>query len=268
MALSRARELHAGTMCRSLATFLACLSILCWAASSRAGAQNGARAEANQLHAAIVNGDVESLRYWLTDRHADASAANAAEPDVTPLERCVGLAARTLGDAPPAGERAPRDTSSPVVSLRTLQAMVTLLYQHGARLTDAERRRFDGPALRWYDDTVSTPAAPAPPPHADSAPPAAADRSNKPAVTLGLANVVLKTEPRESCNGVGHAVYLVNYTQLSVRANVTIYEDAAGTTSGRLRSDSYTLDPDSSWRLGCDASTDGRSVRYELKAWR
>ena len=252
---------------RSLAMVLTCLLIFCWAAASSVRAQSGPLAEANQLHAAIVNGDVESLRYWLTDRHADASAANAAEPDITPLERCVGLAARTL-DAPPAGEREPRETSSPVVSLRTLQAMVALLYQHGARLTDADRGRFSGPVLRWYDDTVSTPAAPAPPAHAAPALPAAADRSSKPAVTFGLTTVVVTTNPRESCNGVGHVVYLVNYTQRSVRANVTMYEDAAGTTNGSRKSDSYTLDPDSSWRLGCDASTDGRSVRYVLNAWR
>jgi len=116
---------------------------------------------------------------------------------------------------------------------------------------------------------VSTPAASAPPSHADPAPPAAADRSSKPAVIFGLTTVIVTTNPRESCNGVGHVVYLVNYTQRSVRANVTIYnEDAAGTTNGGGKSDSYTLDADSSWRLGCDASTDGRSVRYVLNAWR
>ena len=268
MTPSRARRPYTGTMRRSLAMLLTCFSIVCWAATSSVRVQSGTRAEANQLHAAIVNGDVESLRYWLTDRHADASAANAAEPDITPLERCVGLAARTL-DAPPAGEREPRETWSPVVSLRTLQAMVTLLYQHGARLTDTDRQRFSGPVLRWYDDTVSTPAAPGPPSHADPAPPAAPDRSSKPAVIFGLTTVIVTTNPRESCNGVGHVVYLVNYTQRSVRANVTIYnEDAAGTTNGGGKSDSYTLDADSSWRLGCDASTDGRSVRYVLNAWR
>ena len=229
-------------------------------------AQSGARAEANQLHTAIVNGDVESLRYWLTDRHADASAGNAAEPDVTPLARCVSLAAHTL-DGPPAGEHE-RDTSSSVVSLRTLQAMVTLLYQRGARLTDADRRRFSGPALRWYDDTVSTQGAPEPAPHADPAPPVAAGRSSQPVIALGLATVFVKTDSRKACNSVGHDVYLVNETQLSVRANVTISEEAAGAANGSQKSDTYTVDPDSSWRLGCDATTDGRSVRYELKAWR
>ena len=172
-------------------------------APASALAQGGRRADANQLHAAIVNGDVESLRYWLNDRHADASAANAAEPDITPLGRCVGLAARTL-DA--------TDNSSPVVRLSTLQAMVTLLYQHGARLSDAERRRLSGPALRWYDDAVSTPAAPA------STSKAASDGSSKPPFTVGLANVVVTTNR--------------------------------------------------SWRLGCDASSDGRSVRYVIQGWR
>src|SRR5262245_20390068 len=255
-------------MRRSLATLLTCFSILVWVAALRVAAQSDPRAEANQLHAAIVNGDVESLRYWLTDRHADASAANGAEPDISPLARCVGLAARTL-DAGPAGEREPRGTSSSVVSLRTLQAMVTLLYEHGARLSDADRRRFSGPALRWYDDTVSTPPAPpSTPPSQTAATPPAAGRSSKPAITLGLATVVIRTDPRQPCNGVGHAVYLVNETQLSIRANITMYEDAAGTANDSRKSDSYAVDPDSAWRLGCNASIDGRSVRYELKAWR
>jgi len=85
---------------------------------------------------------------------------------------------------------------------------------------------------------------------------------------VGLANVVVTTNPREACNRAGHAVYLVNHTQLSVTANVTISEDAAGATNPISKSDSYTLDPDSSWRLGCDTSTDGRSVRYVMQGWR
>ena len=230
-------------MRRSLAVLLTSLSLLCSAAPANLWAQGGPRPDANQLHAAIVNGDVESLRYWLNDRHADASAANAAEPDITPLKRCVGLAARTLGAT---------DDSSPVIRLSTLQAMVTLLYQHGARLSDAERRQLSGPALRWYDDIVLTPT----------------DGSSKPVFTVGLANVVVTTNPRESCNQTGHAVYLVNHTQLSVTANVTISEDAAGATSPISKSDSYTVDPDSSWRLGCDTSTDGRSLRYVMQGWR
>jgi hypothetical protein len=243
---------------RSLAVLFTSLSLLCSAAPTNLLAQGGSRADANQLHAAIVNGDVESLRYWLNDRHANASAANAAEPAITPLGRCVGLAARTLG--------ATHD-SSPVIRLSTLQAMVTLLYQRGARLSDAERRQFSGPTLRWYDDTVSTPAAPA---SASKAPAAAAptDGSSKPAFTVGLADVVVTTNPRESCNRTGHAVFLVNHTQLSVTASVTISEDAVGATSPIPKSDSYTVDPDSSWRLGCDTSTDGRSVRYVMQGWR
>jgi len=233
-------------MRRSLAILLTSLSIICLAAPARVLAQGGPRADANQLHAAIGNGDVESLRYWLNDRHADASTANAAEPDITPLGRCVGLAARTLGAT---------GSSSPVVRLSTLQAMVTLLYQHGARLSGAERKLLSGPALRWYDDTVSTPAAPA-------------EGPGKPAFTVRLANVVVTTNPRESCNGTGHAVYLVNHTQLSVTANVTIFEEAAGATSPASKSDRYTVDAESSWRLGCDASSDGRSVRYVIQGWR
>ena len=86
---------------RWVAICVTCLLIAWWGgAHSDARAQAAPHADANQLHAAIVNGDVESLRYWLTVRHAAVSAANAAEPDVTPLQRCLGLAARVL-DAPP-----------------------------------------------------------------------------------------------------------------------------------------------------------------------
>ena len=81
-----------------------------------------ARRDANQLHAAIVNGDVESLRYWLQVRHADASSANTTEPDITPLERCLGLVARVL-DGPSRGERGSRETAADGVSLRVLQEM-------------------------------------------------------------------------------------------------------------------------------------------------
>ena len=82
---------------RWLAILATCLLIACWGgAHSNARAQAAPHADANQLHVALINGDVESLRYWLTVRHADVSAANAAEPDVTPLQRCLGLAARVL----------------------------------------------------------------------------------------------------------------------------------------------------------------------------
>ena len=247
----------------SLAMLLTCLSVLCWGGVATVRAQGDPRAEANQLHTAIANGDVESLRYWLDVRHADASAANAAEPDVTPLKRCVGLAARTL-DGSRTGEG---QTPAPVVSLRTLQTMATLLYEHGARLTDADRAQFTGPVLRWYDDAVSTPTAPAQT-RAEPARTTPAPSSKSSAIAFGGATVLVKAEPRESCNGNGHAVYLVNQTQLSITANVTTLEDAAGTTNGRQKRDSYTVDADSSWRLGCNASTDGRSVRYVLNDWR
>jgi len=246
----------------SLAMLFTCLSVLCRGGVATVRAQGDPRAAANQLHAAIVNGDVESLRYWLDVRHADAMAANAAEPDVTPLERCVGLAAWTLG-TPSAGER---ETRGPVVSLRALQDMAALLHDHGARLTDAERSQFAEPVLRWYDDAVSTPAAPAPA-HPETAKAATAP-SSKSAIALGLATVLVKTELRESCNGNGHAVYLVNQRELSITAKVTVNEDPAGTTSGSQKSESYTVDADSSWRLGCDVSADGRTVRYVLNNWR
>jgi len=232
-------------------------------------AQADSRAEANQLHAAIVNGDVESVRYWLTVRHADASAANAAEPDITPLQRCLGLAARVL-DAPPGGESASPGTAAPPVGLRALQEMVTLLHEHGARLTDTDRTHFSGPVLRWYDDAVSprrqpsesTPAAPAPAP---SQPPSAS--SGTPVVAFSR-TVVITTDPRQSCNGTGHVVYLMNHTLLSITAKVTTHEDGAEAASGSQKTGTYSVDPEGSWWLGCDTSTSGRPVRYVLDSWR
>jgi hypothetical protein len=259
------------------------LLIACWGgAHSSARAQAAPHADANQLHAAIVNGDVESLRYWLTVRHADASAANAAEPDVTPLQRCLGLVARVL-DPPSDTDRHSNGSSSSSVGLRTLQSMVTLLHDHGARVAELDRRRFSGPVLRWYDDAVSPRSGPAetepstapadsPRPVSESPPapavqPAAAP-ANQPVISFVLKPVFTTTSPRESCNGGGHAVYLVNQSQLSVVANVTMFVDATENAKGHQESESYTVNPDSSWRLGCDTSKDGRSVRYVLNASR
>jgi hypothetical protein len=222
----------------------------------------------------------------LTVRHADVSAANAAEPDVTPLQRCLGLAARVL-DAPPDADRNSTEKSSPSVGLRTLQSMVTLLHDHGARVAEVDRRRFSGPVLRWYDDAVSPRSGPAgttpstapadsprpasapvaPPPAAPPVQPPAAS-ANQPVISLVLKPVFTATSPRESCNGGGHAVYLVNQSQLSVVANVTMIVDAKENAKGIQESESYTVNPDSSWRLGCDRSKDGRSVRYVLNASR
>src|SRR5262245_15191959 len=64
------------------AMLLGCLLFVAWrGAAGIASTQPSPGAEANQLHAAIVNGDVESLRYWLEARHTDPSSANASEPD-------------------------------------------------------------------------------------------------------------------------------------------------------------------------------------------
>lgn len=105
------------------AMLVGCLLFVAWrGAVVIASTQASPGAEANQLHAAIVNGDVESLRYWLQVRHADASSANTTEPDVTPLERCLGLVARVL-DGPSRGERGSRETAADGVSLRVLQEM-------------------------------------------------------------------------------------------------------------------------------------------------
>lgn len=87
-------------------------------------------------------------------------------------------------------------------------------------------------------------------------------------MSLLLKPVSTRTSPRESCNGSGHAVYLVNQSQLSVVANVTMFVDTPDKTNGEHKSDTYTVNPESSWRLGCDTSKDGRSVRYVLDAWR
>jgi hypothetical protein len=186
-------------------------------------------------------------------------------------------------DAPPGADRHSDESSNPSVGLRTLQSMVTLLHDHGARVDEVDRRRFSGPVLRWYDDAVSrsgpaetepgsapadSPAsAPVSPPPAPSVQPAGAP-ANQPAFGLRLKPVFTTMSPRESCNGGGHAVYLVNQSQLSVTANVTMFVDAPEKTNGDQKKDTYTVNPDSSWRLGCDTSKDGRSVRYVLDAWR
>ncbi len=144
MAPSPAIRPHTAARRRRLAMVVTCL-LIGWRTVGHPSAQAQApHADANQLHEAIVNGDVESLRYWLTVRHADVSAANAAEPDVTPLERCLGLAARVL-DAPPDANRESTERSSPSVGLRTLQSLVTLLHDHGAQVAEVDRRRFSGP---------------------------------------------------------------------------------------------------------------------------
>jgi hypothetical protein len=218
-------------------------------------------AEADQLHAAIINGDVEALRYWLETRHADASAANTSEPEVTPLERCLGLAARVL-DVPPAGQRGSSEVPDHPVSLRVLQEMVTLLDRHGARLTDADRKHFSGPVLRWYDDAVPLGVAPAP---AGGNPTASSSNRD---LRVRLARVAITIDSRASCNGSGHAVYLVNETELSVTATVTTYEDGAQPANRDGKSGSYTVDPGSLWRLGCDTDANGHRVRYELTRWR
>ncbi len=83
-----------------------------------------------------------------------------------------------------------------------------------------------------------------------------------------LKPVFTTTSSRESCGGGGHAVYLVNQSQLSITANVTMFVDAPEQTNGNHKSDTYTVNPDSSWRLGCDTSKDGHRVRYVLDSWR
>jgi hypothetical protein len=245
---------------------LGCLLLVGGSGAAAIGSiQASPGAEANQLHAAILNGDVESLRYWLEARHANASGANASEPDVTPVERCLGLATKVL-DTPAAGGRGSGDAAAHTVSLRVLQEMVVLLHQHGASPTDRDRQRFSGAVLRWYDDAVSPPDAKSPASPAD--PNGAPASPGKQEPRIGLAKVVITVDSRSSCNGSGHPVYLVNETQLSVTATITTHEDGVPATSRGGGTSSYTVDPGSSWKLGCDTSTDGRPVRYELTRWR
>jgi len=250
-----------------VALLVTCLLFVAWrSAAAIESTQASPGAEANQLHSAIINGDVDSLRYWLEVRHADASTANASEPGVTPLERCLGLAARVL-DPPPAGNRDSRDIAAPAVSLRAVQAMVSLLHAHGASLTDADRQHVSGAVLRWYDDAVA-PSVEPPPAKPDANPTAGPATSSTPSPRVGLTRITITVDTRASCNGGGHPVYLVNDTQLSVTATVTTYDDGAQTANGGGKIDSYTVDPGSSWRLGCDTSADGRRLRYELTRWR
>ena len=123
-----------------------------------------------------------------------------------------------------------------------------------------------GPAS---DRPVGATAVVAPPPAKSAANPTGAPTStSKQDQRFGLARIAITIDSRASCNGSGHAVYLVNETQLSVTATVTTYEDSTQTASRGGKSDNYTVDPASSWRLGCDTTTDGRRVRFELTRWR
>jgi hypothetical protein len=263
MRLQPSDRTHTAARRRRQAMLVGCLLCVAWRGAAAIGStQTSPGAEANQLHVAIINGDVESLRYWLEVRHADAFSASSSEPDVTPLERCLGLATAVL-DVPTAG-RGSHDAAAHPVSLRVLQEMVTLLHEHDASPTDADRRHFSGAVLRWYDDAVR----PAPPPAKPAGTPAgAAVSSSKPSPRVGLTRIAITVDSRASCNGAGHAVYLVNDTQMSVTATVATYEDGAQAAGGG-KSDSYTVDPGSSWRLGCDTAADGRRLRYELTRWR
>ena len=244
-----------------------CLLFVAWRGTvAIASTQASPGAEANQLHVAIVNGDAEALRYWLQVRHADASKANATEADLTPLERCLGLAAKVL-EAPPADGRGSSETAAHAVSLRVVQEMVMLLHEQGARLTDADRQHVSGPVLRWYDDAVSPSSAPPPAKAAANANEVSAS-STKANPRIGLAGIAITTVSRASCNNSGHNVYLVNQMELSVMATVTTYEEGAETASRKQKDDTYTVGPGSSWWLGCDMSTSGRPVRYELTRWR
>jgi hypothetical protein len=260
------------------AALVVCLYAVTPGATAIVARQADSHAEANQLHAAIDNGDVDALRYWLSNRHADANAPNAHDPDVTPLARCLALAARVLdGSAPTQTQAATGDASSagPVIGLRTLQEMVALLDDHGARLTDADKRRFSAPVLRWYADAVSPPAAaspkppsepdaPATPPPASTTPPEPAKSTRPPKPAL----VVISPDPRKACNGIGHRLFLLNKTEMAITATVTTYTNAPSQSNPSSSTSTYIVGPSGSWELGCNASADGGSVRYELNGWK
>jgi len=258
------------------------LALMLVAPSARGQVLPGA--EANQLHAAIENGDVDALRYWLAVRHVDPNAPASARPGVTPLAHCLRLAARVL-DGPasqPAGGTAP---ASPPVGLRVLQDMVTLLDEHGAHLADGDRQRFSAPVLRWYEDAVSRPdaatshtpatapaemtAAPetAPAPPTTSSQPANAAESDQAGPFSGKGLVVLVLDPRKECNHTGHLVFLENRMSVAVSATVSTYRDAKGRSKPRTSTDTYAVGPESSWTLGCDVTKDGAPVRYALESW-
>jgi len=293
----------------ALTALVACLALGVPGPVRTAHAQALPNAAANQLHAAIVNGDVEALGYWLSARHADPNAVTDQEPSLTPLARCLALAGRVLDE--PAGEGKPSasnpakanasvaNTSGPgspevpgsapaaaVPGLRVVQDMVTLLYEHGARLTEADRRHTSGPVLRWYDDAVSRPApgaspvvAPvrtAPPvaavdpvqtpattstPPAPATPPVAAARAKRSPVTIS-------PDQRKTCNGSGHRVYLLNTTVMPITATVTTSKDAAAGSTPVTTRDTYSVEPLNGWELGCDTSPNGSAVRYELNGWK
>ncbi len=293
---------------------VACVCLIICAAGARVAAGQAVPvATANQLHAAIENGDVDALRYWVSDRHADPNAPNAREPDLTPLARCLQLAARLL-DGPSSAQMAASSggasSAAPVIGLRVLQEMVALLDEHGARLADAEKRRFSAPVLRWYADAVSrpdpktnagpntigeapvtttpvnSPAAPPPRPAAKPEPASPETRSgaNAPATPAPTsptppepepparppkpALVVIAPDLRKACNGTGRRVFLLNKTDMSITATVTIARDAPGESKPPSGSSSYVVAPGGSWELGCTASPDGGAVRYELNYWK
>ena len=203
-----------------------------------------------------------------------------------------------------------RELRAPVIGLRVLQEMVALLDEHGARLADAEKRRFSAPVLRWYADAVSrpdpktnagpntigeapvtttpvnSPAAPPPRPAAKPEPASPETRSgaNAPATPAPTsptppepepparppkpALVVIAPDLRKACNGTGRRVFLLNKTDMSITATVTIARDAPGESKPPSGSSSYVVAPGGSWELGCTASPDGGAVRYELNYWK
>jgi hypothetical protein len=258
------------------------LALLASATPARGQALPGA--EANQLHAAIENGDVDALRYWLTARHVDSNATPASQSDLTPLAHCLRLAARVLDGpaSPPAGGTV---QATPAVGLRVLQDMVTLLDEHGARLADSDRQRFSAPVIRWYEDAVSrrvsatgpttatapaetaaTPEAPPVPSTTPTQPSNAADSDEAgPFSRKGL--VVLVLDPRKECNHTGHMVFIENRMLLGARVTVSTHEDAKGPSKAKSRTDTYAVDPQGSWALGCDVTRDGAPVRYVLDSW-
>jgi hypothetical protein len=273
---------------RPLVTRVMVTVVLSAALAAPAAAQDLARAQANQLHAAIANGDVEALKYWLDVRHADPNASNASEPGLTPLARCLALAGRVLDGTAVSTSSA----NGPAVGLRVLQDMVALLDARGAKLTDAERSNASSPVLRWYDDAVGHPPAaqsasapastaaatspagpPATPPNAAATPSAPASATTQvPPPVIDIARretlVVVSPDAKRSCNGNGHVIFLVNNALMPITARVSTRTEKAGEAKPQTRTDTYALEQGANWELGCDTLPGGGRVKYELKEWR
>lgn len=165
--------------------FVTTLAIALLAAAVTSSAQPRASTnpvESLQLHAAIEYGDPELLRYLLDDGAVAPDALDVLER-ITPLQRCLRLAARVVDRKPSDRNirRGPGGVSpSPVTrgrptgtgvsfGIQTVDEMVRILHQYGARLTPSERSEFSAAVLNWYQGVISS-SSPRRPPAASKTP--------------------------------------------------------------------------------------------------